>query len=145
MVGPFIRSGLKKLHVIASSESSLSFVEFKGPLPCSQGPAASPFLLSLVNLFYTLLPYCFKIRLMLSRAVPLIRRMYGSLSLRSGFSLMEVHAVFVVDKVTIGNVFLRLLRVSPIFITPQKLDCHSFIYYLFHLILAVDSSIRYHF
>lgn len=82
---------------------------------------------------------------MLSRAVPLLRRIYGTLSPRSGFSLMEVHAVFVVDEVTIGKVFLRLLRVSPVFITPQMLDYHSFIYHLSHLILAVDSSIRYHF
>jgi hypothetical protein len=58
---------------------------------------------------------------------------------------MEVHAVFVVDKVTMGQVFLRLHRFYPAFITPEMLDYHSSIYYISHLILAVASSVKYHF
>jgi len=117
-------------------------MEFKSPLPYSQEPAPGPLLLSLVNLLYTLLPYCFKIRLLLSRAVPLLGRIYASFSPRSGFSLMEVHVVFLVDKVTTGQVFLRLLRFYPVFITPEMLDYHSSLYYLSHLILAVDDSVK---
>ena len=79
--------------------------------------------------------------MMLSRAVPLLRLIYTSFSLPSGFSLMEVHAVFVVEKMTMGQGFLRLLCFSPLFITPQMLDYHSFICHLSHLILDVDSSV----
>ena len=87
----------------------------------------------------------FKIRLVLSRAVPLLRRMHASFSPGPGFSLMEVHAVFVADRVTTGQVFLRLLRFYPVFITPEMLDCHSSICYLPHLILAVGNSVKCHF
>jgi len=58
---------------------------------------------------------------------------------------MEVHAVFVAHEVTTGQVFLRLLRFYPDFITPEMLDYHSSICYLSHLILAVDNSVKYHF
>jgi hypothetical protein len=82
---------------------------------------------------------------MLSRAVPLLRLIYARFSPRSGFSLMEIHAVCVVDKVTMGQAFLRLLRIYLVFITPQMLDYHSSIYHISHLILAADSSVKYHF
>jgi len=81
---------------------------------------------------------------MLSGALPLLRLIYASISPRSRFSLMEVHAVFVVGRVKIRQVFLRLLLFHPVFITPEMMGYHSPIYYLPHLILAVDSSVEYH-
>jgi hypothetical protein len=54
-------------------------------------------------------------------AVPWLRRLVAGLSpRRSGFAPVSVHVGFVVDKVALGQVFLRVLRVSSVsIITPS--------------------------
>jgi hypothetical protein len=53
-------------------------------------------------------------------AVPWLRRLVAGFSpRRSGFDPGSVHVEFVVDKVALGQVFLRVLRFSPVnFIPP---------------------------
>jgi hypothetical protein len=54
-----------------------------------------------------------------SRAVPWLRRLVAGLSPRSPvFAPRSVHVGFVVDKVALGQVFLRVLRFSPVSIVP---------------------------
>jgi len=50
-----------------------------------------------------------------ARAVPWLRRLVAGLSpRRPGFAPGSVHVGFVVDKVALGQVFLRVLRFSPV-------------------------------
>jgi hypothetical protein len=58
----------------------------------------------------------------LIRAVPWLRRLFAGLSpRRPGFRPGSVHVGFVVDKVTLGQVFLRVLRFSPVNFIPPVL------------------------
>jgi hypothetical protein len=56
-----------------------------------------------------------------SVGLPWLRRLVAGLSLRSpGFALGSIHVGFVVDKVTLGQVFLRVFRFFPVsIITPS--------------------------
>jgi hypothetical protein len=65
-----------------------------------------------------------------SVAVPWLRWLVVGLSLRSpGFSLGSIHVGFVVDKVALGQVFLRVFRFSPVSIIPP-----SFSVRIYHLV-----------
>jgi hypothetical protein len=62
-------------------------------------------------------------------AVSWLRRLVAGLShCRPGFSLRSVHVGFVVDKVALGQVFLRDLRFSSVIIIQSWL--YIFIYYV---------------
>jgi hypothetical protein len=55
-------------------------------------------------------------------AVPWLRRLAAGLSpRRPGFDPRSVHVGFVVDKVVLGQVFLRVLRFSPVSFIPPVL------------------------
>ena len=56
-------------------------------------------------------------------AVPWLRRLVaaGLSQRRSGFDPGSVHVGFVVDKVALGQVFLRVLRFSPVNFIPPML------------------------
>jgi hypothetical protein len=55
-------------------------------------------------------------------AVPWLRRLIAGLSpRRPGFDSGSVHVGFVVDKVALGQVFLRVLRFSPVSFIPPVL------------------------
>jgi hypothetical protein len=57
-----------------------------------------------------------------SRAVPWLRRLAPGLPpRRPGFDPGSVHVGFVVDKVALGQVFLRVLRFSPVSFIPPVL------------------------
>jgi hypothetical protein len=57
------------------------------------------------------------------RAVTWLRRLVAGLSLRSpGFEPRSIHVGFVVEKVALGQVFLRVLRFSPVNIIPPSLS-----------------------
>jgi hypothetical protein len=61
----------------------------------------------------------FRTRLADPQAVPCLRRLVAGLSQRSpGFAFGSIHVGFVLDKVTLGQVFLRVLRFSPVNIIP---------------------------
>jgi hypothetical protein len=61
-------------------------------------------------------------RVRLYRAVPWLRRLFTGLSpLRAGFDPGSVHVGFVVDKVALGQVFSRVLRVFPVSFIPPVL------------------------
>jgi hypothetical protein len=54
--------------------------------------------------------------------VPWLRRLVAGLSpRRPGFDPLSVHVVFVVDKVALGQAFLRVLRFSPVNFIPPVL------------------------
>jgi hypothetical protein len=56
-------------------------------------------------------------------AVPWLRWLVAGLSpRRTGFTSGSIHVGFVVDKVTLGQVFLRVLRLSPVSIVPPSLS-----------------------
>jgi hypothetical protein len=56
------------------------------------------------------------------QAVPWLRRLVAGLSpRRPGFDPGSVHVGFVVDKVALGQVFLQVLRFSPINFIPPVL------------------------
>jgi hypothetical protein len=58
----------------------------------------------------------------LFRAVPWLRRLIAGLPTRKpGFDPGSVHVGFVVDKVALGQVFPRILRVSPVSFIPPVL------------------------
>jgi hypothetical protein len=65
-----------------------------------------------------------------TRAVPWLRRLVAGLSPRRPvFAPKSVHVGFVVDKVALGQGFLRVLRFSPVSIVPSwlfigRLICH---------------------
>jgi hypothetical protein len=53
-------------------------------------------------------------------AVPLVRHLVTSLSpRRPEFAPGSVHMGFVVDKVTLGQIFLRILRFTPVSVIPS--------------------------
>jgi hypothetical protein len=55
-------------------------------------------------------------------AVPWLRRLVAGLSpRRPGFNPGPVHVGFMVDKVALGQVFLRVLRLSPVNLFPPVL------------------------
>jgi hypothetical protein len=59
------------------------------------------------------------------KAVPWLKRLVARLSpRRPGFGLGSVHVGFVVDKVALGQVFLRILWFSPVNIIPPGLHTH---------------------
>lgn len=67
------------------------------------------------------------------QAVSWHRRLFTGLSLRRlGFNPRSVHVRFVVDKVALGQGFLRVFRVSPVSIIPQMLHIYL------HLRVAVS-------
>jgi hypothetical protein len=45
-----------------------------------------------------------------------------------------------IDTVSLGQVFLRELRFSPISIVPPMLETHSLVYHRHHTISAIDSA-----
>jgi hypothetical protein len=56
------------------------------------------------------------------KAMPWLRRLLVGLPLRrTGFHPGSVHVGFVVDKVVLGRVFLRVLRFSPVSVIPLVL------------------------
>jgi hypothetical protein len=60
-----------------------------------------------------------------SPAVPWLQRLVAGLSpRRPGFAPGSIHVGFVVDKVALGQVFLRILRFSPSNIIPPLLHIH---------------------
>jgi hypothetical protein len=55
-------------------------------------------------------------------AVPWLRRLVADLSpQRPGFDPGSAHVGFVVDKLALGQVFLRVLRFSPVHVIPPVL------------------------
>jgi hypothetical protein len=57
------------------------------------------------------------------QAVPWLRSLVAALSpRRPGFAPGSIHVGFVVDKVAVGQVFLRVLRFSPVSIIPPSLS-----------------------
>jgi hypothetical protein len=59
------------------------------------------------------------------QAVPWLKRLVAGLSpRRTGFAPESTHVGFVVDKVVLGQVFLRVLRFSPANIIPPLLHIH---------------------
>jgi hypothetical protein len=59
----------------------------------------------------------------LLRAVPWLRSLVAGLTpRRPGFALGSIHVEFVVDKVALGQVFLRVLRFSSVNIIPPSLS-----------------------
>jgi hypothetical protein len=59
---------------------------------------------------------------MSNKAVPWLRRLVAGLSpRRPGFDLGSVDVGFVVDKVALGQVFSRVLRISPVNFIPPVL------------------------
>jgi hypothetical protein len=59
----------------------------------------------------------------LYRAVPKLRWLVAGVSLRrAGFAPGSIHLGFVVDKVALGQVLLRILRFSPVNIIPPSLS-----------------------
>jgi hypothetical protein len=60
------------------------------------------------------------------RAMPYLKRLFAGLSARrSGFASRAIHLIFVVGKVALGQVSLRVLRFSPVSIIPPPLHIHS--------------------
>jgi hypothetical protein len=58
----------------------------------------------------------------MNTAVPWLRRLFAGLSPRGhGFDPGSVHVVFVVDKVALGQVFPRVLRIFPVSFIPPVL------------------------
>jgi hypothetical protein len=58
-------------------------------------------------------------------AMPWLKWLVTGLSLqRAGFLPKSIHVGFVVDKVALGQVFLRVLRFSPVIIIPPLLHIH---------------------
>jgi hypothetical protein len=58
-------------------------------------------------------------------AVPWLRELVAGLPpRRPGFASGSVHVRFMVDKVALGQVFLRVLRFSPVSIIPPGLHTH---------------------
>jgi hypothetical protein len=63
--------------------------------------------------------------LKVSKAVPWLRWLVAGLSLRRpGLAPGSIHVGFVVGKVALGQVFLRVLRFSPVSIIPPALQTH---------------------
>jgi hypothetical protein len=59
-------------------------------------------------------------------AVPWLKRSVAGLSpQKNGFAPGSVHVGFVVDKVALGQVLLRVLRFFPVNITPPLLHTHG--------------------
>jgi hypothetical protein len=59
------------------------------------------------------------------RTVPWLRSLAAGLSpRRPGFAPGSIHVGFVVDKVALAQVFLRVLRFSPVNIIPPSLQTH---------------------
>jgi len=74
-------------------------------------------------------------------AVPWLRRLVAGLSQpKPWFYLRSVHVRFVVDKVPLGQVFLEVLRVSPVCNIP--LLPHTIL--PLHLVLTRDLGIKRH-
>jgi hypothetical protein len=66
---------------------------------------------------------------MLLKAVPYLRRLVAGFSPRMpGFAPRAAHVGFVVDKVALGQIFLRILRSSPVNIIPPLFHIHSYIW-----------------
>jgi hypothetical protein len=60
-----------------------------------------------------------------SKAVPWLKRLVAGLSpRRPGFAPGSIHVGFMVDSVALGQVFLRVLRFSPVNIIPPLLHIH---------------------
>jgi hypothetical protein len=67
--------------------------------------------------------------MLISNALPRLRRSFAGLSTqRHGIDLSSVHVGFVVDKVAMGQVFLPVIWVSLVSITPPTLHVHSHLY-----------------
>jgi hypothetical protein len=61
------------------------------------------------------------------RAVPWLRSLVAGLSpQRPGFAPWSIHVGFVVDKVALGQVFLRVLRFSPVNISFHRRSPNSY-------------------
>lgn len=87
---------------------------------------------------------CKLLTVTLQRAVPWLRQLVNSLLLQKPGSLPREFLVgFMVDTVTLGHIFLRVLRFSPIFLIPPMFHTHnSFIYNHCCVIVAIDSIIK---
>jgi hypothetical protein len=78
-------------------------LESEGPVSCSHGT-----------------PVC---NCVLQGAMPWLRSLVAGLSpRRPGFAPGSIHVGFVVDKMALGQVFLRVLRFSPVNIIPPLLS-----------------------
>jgi hypothetical protein len=67
--------------------------------------------------------YCLHHQAVRVRAVPWLRWLVAGLSpRRPGFALGSIHVGFVADKVALVQVFLRVLRLSPVNIIPPSLS-----------------------
>jgi hypothetical protein len=67
--------------------------------------------------------YQLSLRLINYRAVPWLRSLVAGLPPRKpGFATGSIHVGFVVDKVALGQVFLRVIRFSPVNIIPPSLS-----------------------
>jgi hypothetical protein len=53
-----------------------------------------------------------------------------------------VYVGFVLDKVALGEDFLRVLKFSPVSITPPKHHAHSLIFHPYNTITATDSVLK---
>jgi hypothetical protein len=73
-----------------------------------------------INLFHI----CF-VRVGISVAVPWLRPLVAGISPRkTGFDVRSVHVRIIVDKVALGQVFLRVLPFYPVSIIPPMLHIH---------------------
>ena len=61
-----------------------------------------------------------------------------SLTARSEIDPRSIHVGFVVDKLAMTQVFLRVLRVLTISIIPLTAQAHSFIHHRRFIILAIE-------
>jgi hypothetical protein len=72
------------------------------------------------------------------KAVPWLRSLVAGLSpRRPGFAPRSIHVGFVMDKVALGQVFLRVLRFSPVNIIPP----HSTVALQTHIIWGIRNML----
>jgi hypothetical protein len=75
------------------------------------------------SLFMSIFPSYLTFCNVCNRAVAWLRSLVAGFSpRRPGFAPGSIHVGFVVDKVTLGQVFLRVLRFSPVNIIPPSLS-----------------------
>jgi hypothetical protein len=93
-----------------------------------------------LNLVLATLKFC-----VLIRKMRWLRRLIAGISpTRPGFNPRPVHVRFVVDELTLRQVFLPVLWFSPVSIIPPVLHTHSLIYHCCYTISATDSAVKQH-
>jgi hypothetical protein len=68
---------------------------------------------------------CLVLSLLVNTFLQLSRSVAGFPPLGTGFNPVPVHVGFLVDKIALGRFYVRVLRLSPVSITPPMLHIHS--------------------